>query len=368
MMRYFTSFSRKEGGKARHVAGAAAERAAQESEEADADEDDTSPSPPIEDSWRTPLAQCALVTLLGGLALVFVVAAVAQASRKGISQSVVRLHSDVAETTVSPEESQDYAPVKQVPLNDIDEPSPRVGATVRASGDSEGGAEFLHSDSLEEGSAIASTSETPVILSTPGERQQEIIGKMRLLKADTVRRLRKAKDARVCQPPSFTYCNAARPEFYYNHSSRDCEAVSRGVQLCNRGPNRFPSKHSCHRKCVKPHRPHDLCSQVVTFVECSRPDYKDVPRWYFDGKRCRRWRRSRDDRCPSGQTFTTAQGLAPQRLSPYFAHRTRQSDPFHCISLSSLRMSRDGQRLCIKGSNRFRTVEACREACTRGGE
>ncbi|XP_075732919.1 uncharacterized protein LOC142775404 [Rhipicephalus microplus] len=273
MMRYFTSFNHKEGTKAQHMASAAAavaDQAAQESVDAEVDDDDTSPSPPIKGSWRTPLAQCALVTLLGGLAIMFVVAAVTQASRKGVSQNAEMLDSDVIETTVSPEGSQDYAPVKQVPLNDIDEPSLRVGATVRASGDSEAGAQFLRRDSQKEGHAIASMSETPIVFYTPGQTQQEIIGKVRLLKADTVRRLRKAKDTRVCEPPSFTCCNASRPEFYYDHSSRDCESVSRDVQLCNHGPNRFLSKHSCDRKCVKTNRPQDRCSQVVTFVKCRR--------------------------------------------------------------------------------------------------
>ncbi|KAH8032924.1 hypothetical protein HPB51_003801 [Rhipicephalus microplus] len=205
MMRYFTSFNHKEGTKAQHMASAAAavaDQAAQESVDAEVDDDDTSPSPPIKGSWRTPLAQCALVTLLGGLAIMFVVAAVTQASRKGVSQNAEMLDSDVIETTVSPEGSQDYAPVKQVPLNDIDEPSLRVGATVRASGDSEAGAQFLRRDSQKEGHAIASMSETPIVFYTPGQTQQEIIGKVRLLKADTVRRLRKAK---VRQPDEFTF-------------------------------------------------------------------------------------------------------------------------------------------------------------------
>ncbi|KAH7979439.1 hypothetical protein HPB49_009424 [Dermacentor silvarum] len=392
MMRYFSSFGRKEGDKVLQEAGAS--RTALEIEDAD-DEDDTSLSPPLEDAnpWRTPLVQCALVALLGVLTLVLVVAAVAEASRKSVSQSVAKRELDVddAITTVGPEESHDYMPVPQVPLNDIEESSRRAAATVRSSGNTEGDASFFRSDSVEDASALVATSETQVIPSTSGERPQEILGKVRQLKGHTIRPSRKGKEPRVCDPPSFTYCRAARPEFYYNHSSGDCEAASHQVQLCNRGPNRFPSKHSCHLKCVERKRPDDLCSQVVSFVKCTRQDYKHVTRWYFDGERCRRWRHSRRDRCLSDhdQVFTTVQDCrssciavnasechvpkltdcgVPQRLSPYFAHRTRQSDPFHCISVSSLRKNRDGQHVCLKGANRFRTVHACRETCAHGGK
>ncbi|XP_070385158.1 uncharacterized protein [Dermacentor albipictus] len=386
MMRYFLKFSRKEGDKVRQVAGES--RTAREIAEAD-DEDDTSLSPRLEDAypWRTPLAQCALAALLGGLALVLVVAAVAEASR--VAKREVDSVADIP--TIGAEESPDYVPVPQVPLNDIEEPSRRAAVTVRPSIDTEGDASFLRRESVEDSSALVGTSETQVVPSTSGERPQKILGKVRQLEGDTTRPSRKAKEPRVCDPPSFTYCRAARPEFYYNHSSGDCEAASHQVQLCNGGPNRFHSKHSCHLKCVERKRPEDLCSQVISFVKCTRQDYKDDPRWYFDGKQCRRWRRSRDDRCLSDQdqVFTTAQDCksrciaanasechvpkltdcgVPQRLSPYFAHRTRQSDPFHCISVFSLRKNRDGQHVCLKGANRFRTVHACIETCARGGK
>lgn len=183
-----------------------------------------------------------------------------------------------------------------------------------------------------------------------------------------------------CQEPSHTYCTGSDPEYFYSSLADACVLASENpVQLCNRGRNKFSSLNRCEMHCVRAEQPHLDCLEKPQFTACKSDDMKSSP-WYFDGKRCTPWG-FHNGRCPSNDSlvFTTASDCATrcsdprfvacslpepvdceheQQRFPYFA--VHSPEGVRCLSASVAELR---GHLCMDGLNRFKTSQACENAC-----
>lgn len=188
--------------------------------------------------------------------------------------------------------------------------------------------------------------------------------------------------------PVFTLCSRGSPEFFYDHSRKACVATSsKRLGVCNRGPNRFSSWDSCLRRCVVNGATAAECHGGAVFAECQA---RDIVRtwWYLDGKRCRRWPFP-NGRCPAGgkdAVFRTSAECVRRCLPRTRHHQCRPPKPITCdpkhlrfafYADASARAhparrcrkfsaSAESTHYCLAGSNRFKTLSACRKTCLRG--
>ncbi|KAH6942400.1 hypothetical protein HPB50_004549 [Hyalomma asiaticum] len=191
----------------------------------------------------------------------------------------------------------------------------------------------------------------------------------------------------LCDLAFFTYCPKVPHEFYFNHITNSCAraTTSYGVEVCNRGANRFSSRASCRTNCVDASHPSGRCHDTPLFSQCGSADLKRRL-WFFEGEACRPWDfpagkcpmadgdlfRSHGAcvrKCATNETFvplcrTPPSGIcAIQRLKyPYFAIRPPGERKMRCIRTSGLSMRK---HLCLTGTNRFPSVAACKRACAR---
>ncbi|KAL1433189.1 hypothetical protein MTO96_012775 [Rhipicephalus appendiculatus] len=194
-----------------------------------------------------------------------------------------------------------------------------------------------------------------------------------------------------CGKPAFKACSGGPPEFYYNHTSHTCVALTREVSgLCNRGLNRFTSMESCRHECVDGKTPAAECYEKTTFTECQARDVVGSWWWYLEGRGCRRWRFPRG-RCPSvkAEVFRTSlecirrcahdreRGHGPCRVPAavlcqvqqlrfgFFADAaTNGSRARLCREIPSTN-DHQARLRCLVGDNKFSTMEACRKTCLR---
>ncbi|KAK8765864.1 hypothetical protein V5799_007354 [Amblyomma americanum] len=171
-------------------------RRAQESGDTEQD-DESSPSPLFEDvPWRSSLPLQTLMGLLGGLALVFVISLMLRESRRNGGGNIESRQLEEAVTigAEDPDEHQKSMPLPQITLSDIKEPpQASVGpgkATACSGGDTHCFA--LHDETPAESTELSATSATPV-QPTISSGQQEVFGKVRQMRSDTLHAPRRAK-------------------------------------------------------------------------------------------------------------------------------------------------------------------------------
>ncbi|KAH7981649.1 hypothetical protein HPB52_000424 [Rhipicephalus sanguineus] len=192
-----------------------------------------------------------------------------------------------------------------------------------------------------------------------------------------------------CNRYYYTHCTKPTANvFHYDPDQMACVPnTRRGVQLCNRGANRFSSWERCRANCLQPDRVAELCFQNALFMPCSKQDFVDAL-WYFNGTSCTRWT-FYNGHCPSGEcgvyetfdqcsrhcvkhnsTSTSAQCEVPPSGEwslallryPFFADMQAQGEA-RCLNASSATLF---GRLCLAGSNQFDSIEACQNACLEG--
>ncbi|KAH6934130.1 hypothetical protein HPB50_020668 [Hyalomma asiaticum] len=192
----------------------------------------------------------------------------------------------------------------------------------------------------------------------------------------------------MCGDVFYTICHPSpQHEFHYRRSMNVCvEAAADIVHSCNRGDNRFVSLTHCRQRCVRVgRRPADECFGEPLFTNCARQDVVSNW-WFFDGRKCTPWNFPSGG-CPANDSavFRTAEecrrqcvtaglGSSPCRLPgavacerqhlkyPFFADLSVRDGLFRCLR-SSPDVLRD--RRCLTGSNRFRTLEACKVTCQK---
>ncbi|XP_050042986.2 uncharacterized protein [Dermacentor andersoni] len=193
------------------------------------------------------------------------------------------------------------------------------------------------------------------------------------------------EERHLCDVVLYTYCPKPRREFVFDPLSRTCMPTAKhSIELCNQSPNRFDTRAECNAACVETERPSGKCFDRPVFAKCQRHEMKYSP-WIFDGYACRPWHFPAG-KCPShnghifaGQSDCSAQCingtntcLTPGAQAcpfkefrfPYFAVPTDAgSRRLRCSRASAfvLRMHR-----CPTGTNRFRTAESCKMACSGG--
>ncbi|KAL1475507.1 hypothetical protein MTO96_037240, partial [Rhipicephalus appendiculatus] len=79
------------------------------------------------------------------------------------------------------------------------------------------------------------------------------------------------KDRYRCDTVFFKFCTTPRREFYFSRAANACVLVGSnpGVQLCNRGANRYASVEDCSFDCVRTPRPSRRCFKTDIFTTCS---------------------------------------------------------------------------------------------------
>ncbi|KAL3203793.1 hypothetical protein MRX96_041711 [Rhipicephalus microplus] len=192
----------------------------------------------------------------------------------------------------------------------------------------------------------------------------------------------------LCDIAFFTYCPKVLHEFYFNHVTYSCARAtsSYGVEVCNRGANRFSSRASCIRNCVENRHPSGRCKDMPVFSQCRSVDLKRRL-WFFEGEACRPWdfpsgrcpmsdgdlfrsHKACADKCATNQTYvplcrTPPSGIcATQRLKyPYFAIQPLGERKMRCMRTPGLSIHK---HLCLAGTNRFPSMAACKRACAPG--
>ncbi|XP_065312011.1 uncharacterized protein [Dermacentor albipictus] len=192
----------------------------------------------------------------------------------------------------------------------------------------------------------------------------------------------------LCDLAFFTYCPRIQHQFYFNRITNSCAraTMSYGVEVCNRGANRFSSRVSCKRSCVDSHQPSGRCQDTPVFSQCGSADLKRRL-WFFEGEACRPWDfpsgkcptadgdlfRSHGAcvrKCATNKTYvplcrTPPSGVcAGQRLKyPYFAVQAPGETKMRCLRTSGLSLRK---RLCLTGTNRFPSLASCKRACASG--
>ncbi|XP_077491398.1 uncharacterized protein LOC144102010 isoform X2 [Amblyomma americanum] len=213
-----------------------------------------------------------------------------------------------------------------------------------------------------------------------------------------------------CEAPMFSYCPIPRIEFYYNRVTNACVSTALdGAGVCSRGPNKFPSRHTCRQRCIEYGRPAKNCRHKAIFKECTRQDVSQSW-WYHSGNRCHRWTFPRGlcpasgsdvfrtfgecwRRCVSDEQHSnsrvrfyelTGGWLLGQRRGPRPCRLPRtevcraESLKYAYFADSSPRPAAAGSRVprchsvpvanqlghrCLEGANRFRTAKACHRTC-----
>lgn len=210
-----------------------------------------------------------------------------------------------------------------------------------------------------------------------------------------------------CGAVFYKYCAVPSREFYFSRALNACIPVgaSPGVQLCNRGANRYTSTEDCTFDCVRTPHQGRRCFKTAIFTTCTRDDIVNgSSSWFFNGTGCHKWH-FLSGQCPSldGDAFsslgqcrarclgrgtlntnrvgfesgdnTLIANSAPCRVPrpsvctsqqlrypAFFKRTTGTADSLECLSAT---LVADTEHRCLAGANKFGTHGECESACVQ---